>query len=84
MPSVGLGSQPLMNGAFDAFDLVNTYGTFGSIGRTRREVIIEGTSDQPITEATQWREYPLKCQPGNVERAPCIVAPYQYRLDWQM
>jgi len=79
-----LGSRQLMNGSFDAFNLVNTYGAFGSVGRVRREVILEGTSDQTIGDATQWREYPLKCQPGDVERAPCFVAPYQYRIDWQM
>jgi hypothetical protein len=79
-----LGSQQVMNGSFDAFDLVNTYGAFGSVGRVRREVIAEGTSDETISADTQWREYALKCQPGDVFRAPCFVAPYQYRLDWQM
>jgi len=79
-----LGSRQVMNGSFDPFDLVNTYGAFGSIGRVRHEVILEGTSDATITDATRWREYAFKCQPGDVNRRPCVVAPYQYRIDWQM
>ena len=34
-----------MNMSFNPFHLINTYGAFGSIGRTRREVVIEGTDE---------------------------------------
>ena len=64
--------------------LVNTYGAFGSVGKHRHEVILEGTSDTSITAATLWRPYEFKCKPGDVYRRPCVVAPYQYRIDWQI
>ena len=79
-----LGSQQIMNGSFDRLHLVNTYGAFGSVGKQRPEVIIEGTSDAAITDTTQWRPYEFKCKPGDVYRRPCVIAPYQYRLDWQI
>jgi len=79
-----IGSRQMMNASFDPLHLVNTYGAFGSIGRRRTEVILEGTSDSAITEETQWREYEFKCKPGDVNRRPCFVAPYHYRIDWQI
>ena len=79
-----LGSRQVMNGSFDRLHLVNTYGAFGSVGKHRHEVILEGTSDTSITAATLWRPYEFKCKPGDVYRRPCVVAPYQYRIDWQI
>ncbi len=79
-----LGSRQVMNGSFDRLHLVNTYGAFGSVGKRRHEVILEGTSDASITDATQWQAYEFKCKPGNPDRRPCVVAPYQYRIDWQI
>jgi hypothetical protein len=79
-----LGARQVMNGSFDPLHLVNTYGAFGSVGKRRTEVILEGTSDRTITDATQWRAYELNCKPGDVDRRPCFVAPYHYRLDWQI
>lgn len=79
-----LGSRQIMNGSFDAFDLVNTYGAFGGVGKRRPEIILEGTTDAAITSATQWRAYEFKCKPGDVDRHPCVIAPYQYRVDWQI
>jgi hypothetical protein len=26
----------------------------------------------------------LHCKPGRVDRRPCLVTPYHYRLDWQL
>jgi hypothetical protein len=72
-----------MNSSFDPLYLVNTYGAFGSIGRERYEIVIEGTADDDPSTAT-WLPYEFRCKPGNVARRPCIVAPYQYRIDWQM
>ena len=79
-----LVSRQVMNGSFDRLHLVNTYGAFGSIGKRRQEIILEGTSDAAISRATQWQAYEFKCKPGDVERRPCVVAPYHYRLDWQI
>ncbi len=74
----------IMNTSFDPLNLVNTYGAFGSVTRERMEIILEGTEDEVITSATQWREYEFKVKPGPVDRRPPIVAPYHYRLDWLM
>ena len=79
-----LGARQVMNGSFDRLHLVNTYGAFGSVGKVRHEVILEGTYDAALSDATQWIEYEFKCKPGEVTRRPCVVAPYHYRLDWQI
>jgi hypothetical protein len=71
-----------MNTSFNQLDLVNTYGAFGSVGKERYQIVFEGTSDAAVTDATVWKEYPFKCQPGDVMRRPCVVSPYQPRLDW--
>jgi hypothetical protein len=79
-----LSRHQAMNTSFDSLDLVNTYGAFGSVGRERPEIVFEGTDDAVIGEGTRWREYEFPCKPGDVMRRPCVVAPYQYRLDWQI
>jgi lipase maturation factor len=79
-----MGARQAMNASFDPLHLVNTYGAFGSIGKRRQEVILQGTYDQTVTESTQWLEYEFKCKPGDVYRRPCVVSPYHYRLDWQI
>jgi hypothetical protein len=79
-----LSSNQQMNAAFAPLDLVNSYGAFGSISRVRNEVVLQGTRDDAITDATQWQDYELPCKPGDVMRRPCLVSPYHYRLDWQM
>jgi hypothetical protein len=73
-----------MNMSFNAFHLINTYGAFGTIGRTRREVVIEGTNDPELTDQTVWKEYEFKGKPGAVRRLPAQWAPYHLRLDWLM
>ncbi|HVN84484.1 MAG TPA: lipase maturation factor family protein [Candidatus Binatia bacterium] len=79
-----LGGHQIMNGSFDRLHLVNTYGAFGSVGKVRNEIILEGTTDEEISDATQWRTYEFKCKPGDLRRRPCVVAPYHYRIDWQI
>ncbi len=79
-----LSPYQAMNASFDRLQIVNTYGAFGSVGRTRDEVILEGTDDDTIDASTRWVEYEFKCKPGSVDRRPCIVAPYHYRIDWQI
>jgi hypothetical protein len=73
-----------MNDSFNPFDFVNTYGAFGSVERTRHEVVIAGTLDDPDDPHATWREYEFPCKPGDLRRRPCLITPYHYRLDWQM
>ncbi|QLL07944.1 lipase maturation factor family protein [Mycobacterium vicinigordonae] len=79
-----LSSRQRMNASFNAFHLCNTYGAFGSISRTRYEVVLEGTLDTSINDQTVWREYEFKGKPGSVRRLPRQFAPYHLRLDWLM
>jgi hypothetical protein len=79
-----LSRRQRMNMAFNPYHLVNTYGAFGSIGRTRMELVIEGTDEREITEQTVWKEYEFKGKPGPVKRLPRQWAPYHLRLDWLM
>ncbi len=79
-----LSPSQAMNASFNPFHLVGTYGAFGSITRTRYEVIVEGTDDASITASTQWREYEFKGKPGDISHLPSQIAPYHLRLDWLM
>ena len=73
-----------MNASFNSVHLVNTYGAFGTVGRERIEVIVEGTdADHPDHEA-EWREYAFRAKPGDVRRMPPQVVPYHLRLDWMI
>jgi hypothetical protein len=79
-----LSPGQLMNYSFNPLHLVNTYGAFGSITRTRNEIVIEGADDAVLTAATTWREYEFKGKPGDPSRIPPQIAPYHLRLDWLM
>ena len=79
-----LSAGQAMNTSFDRLFLVNTYGAFGSVGKERPEIVLEGTDDEVITEGTVWKEYEFKCKPGDPGRRPCLITPYHYRLDWLM
>ncbi|WNG86526.1 lipase maturation factor family protein [Mycobacterium sp. ITM-2016-00317] len=79
-----LGRRQRMNASFNPFHLVNTYGAFGSIGRIRYEVILEGTDEAEPTAQTVWKEYGFKGKPGDPRRIPRQWAPYHLRLDWLM
>ena len=79
-----LSRRQAMNTSFNRLDLVNTYGAFGTVGRERREIVFEGTRDEVLGDQTRWLPYEFKCKPGDPERRPCIIAPYQYRIDWQI
>jgi hypothetical protein len=74
----------MMNASFDPLHLVNTYGAFGSIGRERYEVVIEGTRDEHLTSDTVWSEYEFRGKPTDPNRRPRQWAPYHLRLDWLM
>jgi hypothetical protein len=79
-----LSRRQLMNASFDPLRLVNTYGAFGSVGRVRYEVAVEGTDEAVLTDTTVWKEYGFRGKPGDVRRLPPQVAPYHLRLDWLM
>ncbi|WP_440998925.1 lipase maturation factor family protein [Fodinibius sp. SL11] len=79
-----ISSQQRMNASFNPLHLVNTYGAFGSVTRSRYEIVIEGTNEQNIDSDTVWKEYEFKGKPGNPRKEPMQWAPYHLRLDWQM
>ncbi|MFF4161039.1 lipase maturation factor family protein [Streptomyces sp. NPDC001678] len=79
-----LSARQRMNMSFNAFHLVNTYGAFGSINRSRYEVVVEGTDEEGLTEDTVWKEYGFRGKPGDPRRLPRQFAPYHLRLDWLM
>jgi hypothetical protein len=84
-PTLNLvSSDQAMNTSYSSWHLVNSYGAFGSVGKERGEVILEGTSDPVVTEKTVWKEYEFPCAPGDETRRPCWIGPYHYHLDWQI
>ncbi len=40
---------------------------------------VNHTGDEVI-----WEEYEFLCKPGALDRRPCLISPYHYRLDWLM
>lgn len=78
-----LGPRQHMNRSYEPFHIVNSYGAFGSVGRERLEIIIEGTRD-PLGPEARWKAYEFPCKAGALDRAPCVVTPYHHRLAWQM
>ncbi|MGJ5895390.1 lipase maturation factor family protein [Streptomyces sp. V2] len=79
-----LSRRQVMNRSFDPLHLVNSYGAFGSVSRTRYEVVIEGTLDEVPHAEQGWREYEFKGKPGDPKRWPRQFAPYHLRLDWML
>jgi hypothetical protein len=79
-----LSPNQAMNTSFDRLHLVNTYGAFGSVGKVRNEVVIQGTDDPVPGPDSEWRDYELPCKPGRTDRRPCLITPYHYRVDWQI
>ncbi|TQK50609.1 lipase maturation factor [Streptomyces sp. SLBN-118] len=79
-----LSRRQSMNRSYDPFHLVNAYGAFGTVGRVRFEVVVEGTDERTLHPGTVWREYEFKGKPGDVRRLPRQYAPYHLRLDWMM
>ena len=58
---------------------VNGYGLFRVMTTDRPELVLEGSRD-----GTRWESYGFRYKPGDVERRPGFVAPFQPRLDWQL
>ncbi len=61
------------------FDVVNTYGLFAVMTTSRPEIIVQGSND-----GVMWLDYKFTFKPGDLQKPPRWVAPYQPRLDWQM
>jgi hypothetical protein len=79
-----LSPTQIMNTSFNPFDLVNTYGAFGSVGVERLNLVVEGTMDDIPDNKAVWKEYKYKGLPVDLNKQPPQIAPYQLRLDWQM
>ncbi|OMC33019.1 hypothetical protein A5740_12205 [Mycobacterium sp. GA-1841] len=79
-----ISKRQRMNASYDRYHLVNSYGAFGTVGRTRDEIVLEGTTDSELSDHTVWQEYEFKGKPGDVRRCPRQFAPYHLRLDWLM
>jgi hypothetical protein len=48
-------------------------------------VVLQGTaSDDPSSPLAVWIDFEFKCKPTGVNRRPCVLSPYHYRLDWLM
>ncbi len=79
-----LSRRQSMNRSYDVLHLVNTYGAFGTVGRVRQEIVVEGTADAAPGPASVWLAYEFRGKPGDPGRLPRQFAPYHLRLDWMM
>jgi hypothetical protein len=61
------------------FRSINSYGLFAVMTTNRLEIVLEGSNDNRT-----WQAYEFPYKPGQLNRHPPFVAPYQPRLDWQM
>jgi hypothetical protein len=64
--------------ALEPFRVANVYRLFGHITRERIEPQVELLVDG------QWSEHDLVYKPGDVMRAPPLVAPHQPRVDFRL
>ena len=54
-------------------------GAFSHMTKTRPEIVIEAQDGDG-----EWREFQFRCKLGDVTRAPCVVAPLAWPLDWSL
>lgn len=73
------GPLAAISSYLEPFRIVNGYGLFRVMTKTRAEIEIEGSDD-----GVEWRRYGFKWKPGELSQPPRWVAPHQPRLDWQM
>jgi predicted DCC family thiol-disulfide oxidoreductase YuxK len=66
-------------GYLEPFRIVNGYGLFRVMTKSRPEIIVEGSAD-----GIEWMPYEFNWKPGDLNKAPAWAAPHQPRLDWQM
>ena len=79
-----LSAGQRMNTSFDPLNLVNAYGAFGHVTKTRYELVVQGTTDEVVDDDTEWETYEFHGKPTDVSRRPPQWAPYHLRLDWQL
>jgi len=79
MFSVDIPGESALLRTVEPLRIVNSYGLFAVMTTERPEIVVEGSND-----GATWQAYEFPYKPGNLRRAPPIVAPYQPRLDWQM
>jgi predicted DCC family thiol-disulfide oxidoreductase YuxK len=63
----------------EPFRIVNGYGLFRVMTKSRPEIIVEGSAD-----GIEWLPYEFRWKPDALDKAPQWAAPHQPRLDWQM
>jgi len=68
-----------VDGWLGPFRTINGYGLFAMMTTSRHEIIVQGSND-----GVHWLDYEFKYKPGDINRRPVFVAPFQPRLDWQM
>jgi predicted DCC family thiol-disulfide oxidoreductase YuxK len=68
-----------LDGWLSPYRTINNYGLFAVMTTERHEIIVQGSND-----GVHWLDYEFKYKPGEVNRRPVFVAPFQPRLDWQM
>ena len=85
LPMPGPVARALPRGVFALFRWLvpfrsfSGYGLFENMTPTRPEIILQGSND-----GQTWEDYEFKYKPGDLQRRPPFVAPFQPRLDWQM
>ena len=77
-PPLAWAWTPLME-AVEPLRSINSYGLFAVMTTTRKEIMIEVSTD-----GRDWHEWPFRWKVGDSRRAPPVVAPHMPRLDWQM
>jgi lipase maturation factor 1 len=68
-----------LHGFVEPFRIVNGYGLFRVMTKSRPEIVVEGSAD-----GLEWLPYEFSWKPGSLDKAPQWAAPHQPRLDWQM
>jgi hypothetical protein len=69
----------ILGDLIEPFRIVNGYGLFRVMTKSRPEIVLEGSAD-----GVEWLPYEFRWKPGDVNQPPHWVAPHQPRLDWQM
>ncbi len=75
MPRLPLGPAR----ALDQFRIANQYGLFANMTHERYEIEFQGSND-----GQNWKAYPFRYKPQDINKAPGIYAPYQPRFEWNL
>jgi lipase maturation factor 1 len=65
--------------ALEPFRIANRYGLFAVMTRGRYEIEFQGSMD-----GQEWKAYPFRYKPQELNQPPGIYAPYQPRFDWNL